>query len=735
MSEFTDALSRLATKYNGNGYDPSTNPGGLDNGGHTVNFVPALRDTSTVGTNVSTLASTAVASATTATNKATSATASAATATTKAAEAAASAIAVAANVNPLWLYHGVSPIGIQPTFQYRPGYEDVPSIVSVVRASTATRVNEIGLIEAVANNILRIDHDPNTGECLGALVEESRTNLLTYSEQFDNAVWAKNRSSVSANAAIAPDGTVTADKLIDNTTNDSHSISRSQSGLTLSSPYTYSMFAKAGERNWIAVVVDFDASFPYCFFDLSSGVIGVKSTQLSASITSCGNGWYRCSVTFTPTSTTSVSCFTLVTTGNNTQLYTGDGTSGLYIWGAQLEAGVFQTSYIPSSQTFTSRASTATYVGSDGLIKSAAINTARMGYTPNNLSLAPKMLLEGASTNLLTYSEDFTTWPKARTTVSSNAIAAPDGTTTADKLVEDTTASITHYIAPPNASVTAGNVYTFSVYAKSGTRTQVVLSFTGNLAGNAYFDLNSGSVILGTGQIVNVGNGWYRCSITAIASGTGSTTSYIYLSSNATGTYTGDGTSGLYIWGAQLETGYMTSYIPTTTAAVTRAADVSTSAAATRAADVVTVPVSAFPFNPLEGTLYATFDCPIYVTNTRMIQLDDGTDSNRCLTNITSGTSYTTVVSIGSNQCSISSGVVSVGTRYNLAAAFASNNCISARNGVISALDSSVIMPAGMTTMRIGGTTAGIAQICGHIRHVAYFPKRITNSNLQLLTA
>lgn len=710
--------------------------------------VDAIASVAVAAESATTNAATAVASAATATSKATSATASATTATTKAAEAAASAVAAAANVDPLWLSHGVSPIGIEPSFQFRPGREDVPNIMSVVRPSTGTRTNEMGLIESVANNIMRIDYDPVTGECLGALVEDGRTNLITRSDEvFGGTLNSIYKVSLIKNSSMAPDGTITASKIIEDTAAASTHILAGSLVVAANTAHTMSLFVKSGERSKLSLQL-YSAAWASSItivFDFLTGIattgVAGSSTLSTSQVTYYGNGWYRISISgiLDASSTTANISIAMYDATKTTTTYTGDGVSGLYIWGAQLEAGAFATSYIPSVQTFTSRASTATYVGSDGLIKSAAINEARLDYTPNQLNIAPKMLLENASTNLLTYSEDFTPWGKGRATISANAIASPDGTVTADKLVEDTTASNTHFVSPANTSVTAGNTYTLSVYAKSGTRTQVALSFSGNLAAQAYFDLNSGSVIYGIGQIVAVGGGWYRCSITAIASGTGSAASYMVLSSNTTTTYTGDGVSGLYIWGAQLEVGSMTSYIPTTNGAITRAADVSTSAAATRSADVITVPVSEFHFNPLEGTLYADYTRSVVsapLTSLYAATISNGTWQNAftIANNYGGSLDMCGVFKDGSQQFNGFIGSATTGlTKKALAWALNSANCV--KNGTLSGSDdTSVILPK-VTTLNIGNLGNNSEFLNGHIRHIAYFPKRTTNSNLQLLTA
>ena len=227
--------------------------------------------------------------------------------------------------------------------------------ITFTRASTATRINDKGLIETVASGAPRIDYDPVTLACKGLLIEEARTNLLTYSEQFDNAAWTKTRSSISANATTAPDGTVTADKLVeDATASNSH---YSYQGVTLTAvAHTYSVYLKAAERTWAKVVLTTGSSGAY--FNLSAGTVGTVDGGYTAAITPVGNGWFRCSITVTTTVATwyaQINC----ATADATASYTGDGTSGLYIWGAQLEAGAFATSYVPTTSAQVTRAADA----------------------------------------------------------------------------------------------------------------------------------------------------------------------------------------------------------------------------------------------------------------------------------------------------------------------------------------------------------------------------------------
>ena len=230
----------------------------------------------------------------------------------------------------------------------------VDSRIAFTRASTATYVNAFGRLSSSAINAPRIDYDPVTLACKGLLIEESRTNLLTYSEQFDNAAWTKFRSSVTANAAAAPDGTTTADKLVeDNTASNTHYLQQS-SAASNGATYTVSAYFKAAERTQCQLVL-YGASEVYrAVFDLAAGTLLAQSGTGSYTVTDAGNGWYRIAITAICNSTTCYGLF--YTAASSTATYSGDGTSGIYIWGAQLEAGAFATSYIPTTSAQVTRA-------------------------------------------------------------------------------------------------------------------------------------------------------------------------------------------------------------------------------------------------------------------------------------------------------------------------------------------------------------------------------------------
>ena len=230
--------------------------------------------------------------------------------------------------------------------------------------TTAAITNYISVLQTAPINVPRFDCDPVSEQCLGLLIEQQSTNLLTYSSDFSNAYWTKDGTTITADTIIAPDGTQTGDKLVETAATVTH---RAYSGaLTLSlSPYTYTVYAKAGERNWLVMDAQWVATGA-CYFNLSTGTVGTVTSGCTASMTSVGNGWYRCSVTKTPTSGTSYCLVAMALSDGGSTNYAGNGYAGLYIWGAQLEAGAFSTSYIPTvASQVTRSADVATMTGTN----------------------------------------------------------------------------------------------------------------------------------------------------------------------------------------------------------------------------------------------------------------------------------------------------------------------------------------------------------------------------------
>jgi hypothetical protein len=229
------------------------------------------------------------------------------------------------------------------------------TVTAYTPTTTQAITNYIPTLLTAPTNTARFDHNPVTGESLGLLVEEQRTNVLTYSEDFADAVWTKTNSTVTSNVIVAPDGTLTADKLIND---DGLTSGRVTQAYTFSATtYTFSVFAKAAEVSLLRL---YYSTTSLANFELSTETITL-SGGLSANIENIGNGMYRCSVVFTASAGASN-----VRIYNRTSAETGDGYSGIYIWGAQLEAGAFPTSYIKTEASQVTRsADSASMVGAN----------------------------------------------------------------------------------------------------------------------------------------------------------------------------------------------------------------------------------------------------------------------------------------------------------------------------------------------------------------------------------
>ena len=227
------------------------------------------------------------------------------------------------------------------------------NLVTFTRASSGTYVGSDGLLKTATTNEPRFDHNPLTGECLGLLVEEQRTNLLRQSENL-GTTWVANGllafgSGSTLNAITAPDGATTADLITENTATAQHNVYQT---VTTTGQKTFSVFAKQGPGNRLLRLVDFNATNgaqAETYFNLSTGAV-VSGT---GTIRAFSNGWYCCSITTTTTVTSNY--YISISSGNGVFSYTGDGTSGIYVWGAQLEAGAFPTGYIPTTASAATR--------------------------------------------------------------------------------------------------------------------------------------------------------------------------------------------------------------------------------------------------------------------------------------------------------------------------------------------------------------------------------------------
>lgn len=229
--------------------------------------------------------------------------------------------------------------------------------VTVTRAlNTATAINSSGYIQVVNANLPRFDFNPITLACRGLLIEESRANLLLQSADFSSASWIKNNGAITPDATTSPDGTSNADAFIENTTPSvTHDLSQAQN-VTTGTAYTATVYIKPiGSRSIMLILSGAAFSESRTWFNLSTLVPTTTfGSVTAASVAAVGNGWYRCTVTQTSIATASATVAYRLWNGSAAS-YTGDGTSGIYYYGSQLEAGAFATSYIPTTTTSLTR--------------------------------------------------------------------------------------------------------------------------------------------------------------------------------------------------------------------------------------------------------------------------------------------------------------------------------------------------------------------------------------------
>ena len=223
-----------------------------------------------------------------------------------------------------------------------------PLPFNFTRNSIATRVNKEGLIEVVGNDIPRIDYTDSAEGVF--LLEKAATNFVTHSEDFSNGSWVKSGASVTS-GFVSPDGTANAFKLVEDTNNGNHRIFGSA---LASNIYTISIFAKYNGR--LLQLASTTSVGHYANFDLLNGVIGnYGSLTENPTIIELTNGWYKCSMTTTSNMNTPIVSAIQSTTSAYQPDEQGDGTSGIYIWGAMLEQNSQASSYIPTQGTIQTR--------------------------------------------------------------------------------------------------------------------------------------------------------------------------------------------------------------------------------------------------------------------------------------------------------------------------------------------------------------------------------------------
>ena len=430
-------------------------------------------------------------------------------------------------------------------------------------------------------------------------IEKETQNLLTQSNNFDSSDWTKiNNSRTGGQSGY--DGT-----------NDAWLVSATGGGAkyilqnsTSTGVHTFSLYAKEGTTKGIRIAINGGGDH-WANFNLDLGTqVGTAASVVDTEIVSIGSGWYRISVTANKTASGWGAIYPL----NNSfsPNYTAAG-ENLYIQDAQLEQGLVARDYIET-----------TTAAVEGGITD---NVPRLDYTDSS---CPALLLEPQRTNVIESSEYFDglLWSATNITITNNDIESPEGIDNASKIVLDSGSSSSCELrAQNNKSVTLGNDYTFSVFAKADEFDKIELDFSNSTMDDAFVvaDLTNGTIISrGTSNtsdsIEDYGNGWYRITLTGTAVATGTTALIFRLGANPTG----DGTSGFHIYGAQLEAGtYATSYIPTYGTSVTRNADAN-----------ITITSASSIIGQQEGTFYLEIDNALNTPNAFWYNVSDSSYTN-----------------------------------------------------------------------------------------------------------
>ena len=558
----------------------------------------------------------------------------------------------------------------------------------------------------------------------GKTTTKAEENLITYSQDIVAGNWNITQLGVVDNQT-APDGTSTAQLFTPNTNHNYHYVYTGNSPVT-TAPNTFSVYAKNNGANYAFLRSNTSGGYCGVNFDLSnSGSAAVEGPGNidSYSATDVGNGWYRLTVTFNKTLAPQTQ---ILINGNNTNVadtYNGNGTDGIYFWGAQLENRSSATAYTPTTSSPITKY--------QPVLQTAASGEARFDHDPVT-GESKGLLIEEARTNRESSSVGNVSYV-GQGTQRTNAAVAPDGTITALECIPNTT-NTTHVFDQYGDPV-LGDM-TFSLFAKANGYSKVRLEYkTGSGSQYSRFDLSTGTVTANsnaTGRIEDVGNGWYRISISFNCTVTGADIErFQILDDNYNTTFAGDGFSGMFIWGYQFEQGaFPTSYIPTSGSTVTRALDSCTF-----------LDLSQIDYNQGNGTtMLIEAQTPDNATLRGLMNFSGGSEVNFYGICETDGTitgrirSSSTYEVINTTVTGLSAGEYAT---HAMSVHF--NNPKSAQtatNGTVSTADTSFsqTVPANMTRLAIGTISSSSYVINGCVKKAALYPKAFNSATLQAMT-
>ena len=582
---------------------------------------------------------------------------------------------------------------------------------SYYRKGGASTTFSSAITHAASSNATMVDSD--------GLLKWRPHNLLTHSGDLTGGDWGSQGLTVATGQNDFA-GNPTAFKVTPTAVSGPHRLYKSTSGSRLSNgtTSTVAIDVKADGYNFFSISCQDQT---YAVINLSDGTVSLDTGSVSPTVTSLGNGWYRCSIT------SSVVTQEVLSVGETSQAlpfgsqsFTGDGTSGVLVayphsfrsdLGGMVNNPDTANSYVPttSAVVYAPRRGHHVYSGS------AWVNEGILHESEARTNLLP-------DSSVLGYS-------RINIATSTSTVVSPSGLQDA-VLVRPTVATGITWVYLVTVFNT-GVVTTISTFAKASGKPFVAMSNSNGSVVYASFNLTTGAVgTVTSGYTANMedfGNGWYRCSVTTP---TGFNERGIYAVSDTDGAIAAaaNGNDGILLYGAQVEAGaFLTSYIPTT------------GAPATRAIDIAEIPTSAFGYNNGAGSIAVEFKSnkPSSLSYGAFV-LSDGGVSNRIL-HFTSSTAHRGAI-ITSGVADVNIGAGSRGAPSELvkfAIGFSDNNFATSLNGATAVTDTSVTIPSGISKLGIGyyyPTNVLSNLINGYIKSIQYYPRRLTDTQLQELT-
>jgi len=561
----------------------------------------------------------------------------------------------------------------------------------------------------------------------------SSENLFLQSSDFDTT-WFSQGLTSRTGGQTDPSGGTDGFTLLEDSAATFHRISQD---VTAAGELALTVYAKrnAGSR-YLNLTITTSASSTnagLATFDLAGGAThtsnGASSTltNLSATQTASGNGYYKCvfKATASAAVAANISLSDVATPASNNYglvYYTGDGTSSIDIAFASLSTTGATDYNATTTQIHRAYAPTLKSVTTAG--------QPRFEYDPATDGQSMGILIEGQSQNLFAYSDDFANqWTKTRTLASESAAVGPTGALDADLIYADGTAADSHFLYS-SCTVTAAS-HTFSVYAKFAGVQYIQLQHRVTGAGSAQFDLVNGTYVAynATGAMEPVGNGWYRCSVTETQSA-GTAFARIWLmGGSGVGDYNwdGDSYSGVLLYGAQYEqNSFPSSLISSNGSATTRAAEQLSVATAD-------IGYTGGPFTIVSETAGGQGYYP------RAFTLTNGNLSNRVVvyrdsSSASGSTNWLAYCeSDGSFQGALT--IPSSASAGKLAVSYNTNDVSVCASGGTVATDSSAVISDALTTLRIGTNYIGAEQLNGHCKRIAIYNEALSDSNLQAVTS